>query len=270
VRVGLGGSDVTVVKHVSLASAYPGRRIIYTLNVSNLGPAEAANVNVTDTASLGLKVLSVHARQGGCHSAPPITCSLGTLAAGKSTTITVIAEAKQAGTEVNAASATSASGDSDPANNLSSAKTRLSPVLRLTKTASTGTAHAGQTVNYRIKVANPTDLAIKKVKVCDRLPSGLIYTGSSPHAHLSNGRYCWSITKLGAGRSKRFTLTVNVEPGPGGRSVNHATATAHGVRGANATAAVRVSGVAPIPCGIASGASVSHTTRRNPIARIAC
>jgi uncharacterized repeat protein (TIGR01451 family) len=236
----------------------------------NLGPATARNVSVTDTASLGLKVLKVHPAQGSCKTGPPVTCSLGTLAAGKSTTITVVAEGKQAGLEVNTASVTSASGDVDPANNISGTRTALSPALKLTKAASARTASAGQTVSYRIKVTNPTGLAITNVRVCDRLPGGLLYTGSSPRARFSDGRYCWSISKLAAGRSKTFTLTVNVAPGRGGREINHATAAARGVRGASATAAIRVGAAAPVPCGSASQASARHGVRLTPVARIAC
>jgi uncharacterized repeat protein (TIGR01451 family) len=264
------GSDVKVVKHVNLGSTYPGHQLTYTLSVTNLGPATAGHVNVTDTASLALKVVKVHPTHGSCKAGPPITCSLGSLAAHKSITITVVAQAKQSGTELNTASVTSASGDVDPANNLSGARTALSPILKLAKTASTRTAKAGQTVRYRIKVTNPTDLPIANVTVCDGLPSGLLYTGSSPKARLTTGRYCWSIRRLAAGRSQTYTISVNVAPGRGGREVNRATATARAVRSASAAASVRVTPTAPVPCATASIARIRRGMGVAPVARIAC
>jgi uncharacterized repeat protein (TIGR01451 family) len=263
-------SDIQVVKKVNHAAAYPGQKLTYTLTVTNKGPNTASNVKITDTASLSLKVLSAKPRQGSCHIGRPLTCSLGTLANGKHATIKVTAKVTKDGTEQNTASATSASRDPNPSNNIKGVSTKIMPVLRLKKTASTRTAAAGQNVTYHIKVTNPTAVAVAEAKVCDQLPSGLLYVSSSPKARLQAGRYCWTIRKLAAGRSKTFALTVNVAPGRGGSEVNHATAAAPGARRATASATVRVIAAARVPCGIASAVSAAARRRHNPVATAAC
>jgi uncharacterized repeat protein (TIGR01451 family) len=218
-------------------------------------------------------VLSVHASQGSCTSGRPITCSLGPIDNGKHVTITVVAEVRQAGTEKNTASVTSASGDPNPDNNSASAKTKIAPALQIEKTASPRVVSAGQNVSYKITVTDPTSVAANKVTVCDSLPSSLAYLRSNPRAHLRTGRYCWSIHKLGAHHSKTFTIAANAEPGNGGKLVNHATASAPGFRTAHTSASVRMIHTPTVPCGIPSQASVALAGRRDnhdPVAKMAC
>ncbi len=268
-------SNLKIVDHASARSASPGRKITYTLVVSNLGPGAANDASLVDTSSLGLRVLSVHTGKGSCRSGVPIRCRLGTIAPGKQVKITVIAEVKRAGTEDNAASVTSASADSNPANNLATAKTEIAPVLQLRKTASVRSASAGQNVSYRIVVKNPTPVGIARVTVCDRLPAGLVFVSSSPRAKLSVGRFCWSIRRLGGGRAKAFILVTNVLPGHDARQVNRATASAPGVRSVSASSAVRVRTPPKVACGSAAAAEARVANARvarapDPTAHAAC
>jgi uncharacterized repeat protein (TIGR01451 family) len=262
-------SDIQTVKTVNHAAGYPGEKLTYTLTVTNKGPDSATNVKLTDTASLSMKVLSAKAREGHCHVGRPLTCSLGTLANNQRVPITVIAKVTKVGTEENTASATSASRDPNPSNNIDGVSTSIKPTLLLRKTATPRSAKAGQNVIYRLKASNPSSVAIAHVTVCDRLPAGLLYVSSSPRARLSAGRYCWTIRKLGTGRSKTFAMTVNVAPGHGGIEVNHATATAPGARAAHATASVRVIPAPRVPCSVASTASLSNFAH-GPLAKAAC
>lgn len=116
-------SDLRVVKHVDRATAQVGQRLTYTLRVTNHGPDDAANVRLSDTWTLGLKVLSVRASQGSCGSGAPLQCSLGEMKSGAGATITVVAIVKHPGREKNTAIAASDSRDPDLSNNQSSAET---------------------------------------------------------------------------------------------------------------------------------------------------
>ncbi|HTA13778.1 MAG TPA: DUF11 domain-containing protein, partial [Solirubrobacteraceae bacterium] len=49
-----GFSDLNIVKHVNRATAHPGRRLIYTLEITNNGIDDDPDVNVTDTSTLPL------------------------------------------------------------------------------------------------------------------------------------------------------------------------------------------------------------------------
>ncbi|MFZ0091251.1 MAG: hypothetical protein WAL63_17210 [Solirubrobacteraceae bacterium] len=264
---------LAVHKRVSRATAYPGQTLTYTVTVTNDGPATASEVKLTDVPSIPIKVRFIHTGEGHCHTGDPITCALGTLSVGKTDRIVIAGEVQRSGVEHNTAEATSADRALDPAGARSTATTRVAPILQVHKRASLRVATTGQNVIYEITVTNPTLVAIRKVGVCDALPSGLLYVGSRPRADDGTGRPCWTIHRLRAGATKRFGVTANVAPGARGRRVNHATAGAPGVRSAQATAAIRVTPAPRVPCGIASRAPISasgRTSPRSPVARAAC
>jgi large repetitive protein len=116
-------SDLEIVERVDRVTSRPGQRLIYTLSVTNHGLDDAPDVQVTDSSSLGLKILSAHAAQGSCTVAHPIRCSLGRIKRDAGVSITVLAEAERTGTEHNTASVTSSNRDPDLSNNQSSAAT---------------------------------------------------------------------------------------------------------------------------------------------------
>ncbi|HEX5192161.1 MAG TPA: DUF11 domain-containing protein [Solirubrobacteraceae bacterium] len=240
-------ADVRVVKHVNHPVAKAGEVLTYTLNVKNNGPAKAPNVGITDTSAIGMRVLSIKPSQGACSKGVPFSCRLGAIAAGKTAKVTIRAIPRQTGSEVNSVSTTPgcASDGSCPAdpnthNNVSHANTRVRPALRLVKTVNHHVVKAAQTLSYHLKVTNPTSVAVRHVRVCDRLPAGLGYVGATPTAKLSHGSQCWSYKRLGAHKSRTITLHAKVLKGVSGPKTNHATATATGVPAANAKATVRV------------------------------
>ncbi len=233
-------SDVKIVKTVNVAAAYPGQKLTYTLKVTNDGPDTAANVNVTDTSTLPTKVISAKPGQGSCKVGRPLTCSLGSLAKGKTVVIKVVAKAKQAGSEKDAASVTSSSRDTNPDNNLDAAVTKVAPKLLLRKTASPRKVYAGGGVRYSLVASNPTTVAIHDVRVCDSFPGGLAFAGSTPKASIKKGRVCWRIKTIGAGASRTIRVLARALPGARGNLTNHATASAKGVKTVKAKATVNV------------------------------
>jgi uncharacterized repeat protein (TIGR01451 family) len=240
-------SDIKIVKKVDHGTAFPGQRLTYTLTVSNLGPATASDVNVTDTASLPLKVMTAKPSVGTCKVGRPITCALGTIKSGGHETIKVLAKVKTLGVENNVASVTSSSKDPNPTNNVGAARAKLTPKVLLKKTASPRTVTAGHEVTYHLAVTNPMNVAIRDVKVCDSLPAGLAYVSSNPKAKLTNGRTCWTLKTLAAGKSKTITVLARALRGASGSLTNHATATAKGMKSVRAHATVQVNPVPKAP-----------------------
>jgi uncharacterized repeat protein (TIGR01451 family) len=120
-----GFSDLSIVKHVDHTTAHPGQQLTYTLTVTNNGLDDDPDVNVTDTWSLPLNILSAHPTQGTCHTSQPVTCALGTIKRDATATITITAKAKQTGQERNTARVTGANRDPDLSNNQSSAETKI-------------------------------------------------------------------------------------------------------------------------------------------------
>lgn len=239
-------SDLQIVKHVNHAKVSVGQTLIYTITVTNHGPDAASNANITDTPSRALKVLSAKPAHGSCKVAGKVLrCSLGRIANGKTVKITVKAKVNRVGTERNAASATSASTDPIPANNLSKVKAKIvkkpkaRAVLHLRKTATPKAVIAGGTITYRIRVS-ASKAAAHHVKVCDALPLGLSFKGAQPKAKLHNGKECWTIKTLRAGSSRTFTIRARTLKGTSGRKTNHATATAKDAKRVSSKATIRV------------------------------
>ncbi len=106
---------------------------LYTLVVTNNGPAEAEIVSVTDTLPEGVKVISLDPRCAQ-PEAFVVTCEVGPLSSGDSTTIEISVEMDPSafefpwGTFENTACVNTdpARMDPDPSNNCDSASTRLS------------------------------------------------------------------------------------------------------------------------------------------------
>lgn len=234
--------DLEMSKTANHGTITAGQSVTYKLVVTNKGPEAAPDVKVTDTLSAPATIQSVKTTQGTCTRSSPITCALGTIAAGANVTITVVARPKVSGRLRNAASVTGDGTDVDPSDNLDREDVAVKVRLRLTKVANRTTVAAGGRITYTIKVTNLSRTSADDVRVCDTLPSGLVYVSSSPRARLSGGRQCWTISRLGARRSRTFRLTARALSGADGYKANRVTAGGLAAKTASATAGARVLG----------------------------
>jgi uncharacterized repeat protein (TIGR01451 family) len=112
-------AELALVKSVAPSSVPPGANAVFTLTVTNNGPAAAANTVVTDTLPAGLTYVGNDCGAG--FAAPTLTWNVGTLAIGASATCNVTVTVDQAGSFTNGALATSDGTDTVPANNSAAA-----------------------------------------------------------------------------------------------------------------------------------------------------
>jgi uncharacterized repeat protein (TIGR01451 family) len=246
-------ADLEVVKTSNRRTVLGSGNIIYTLRVRNNGPGAATGVQVIDTPSLPIRVRSVRTSVGRCTTTAPIRCDLGTLASGASATIRIVAQPLAPGTLRNSASVTGDVPDPRTENNIDGTSTKVQGLLKISKVASTKTVRAGGTLTYKIRVTNASAFALRSVRVCDDLPSGLVFVSSTPKATLAKGQHCWTIRVLGAKKSKTFTLKARVLRGAGGRQVNVAKATAPNARGARSRAATGTAAIRVLPVAARGG-----------------
>lgn len=225
-------ADLTVVKSASRTAVLGRGAIRYTIRVVNRGPGTATGVRVVDTPSLPIRVGSVRTSQGRCGRAVPLRCELGTLAPGARAAITFVARPQAPGSLRNSASVTGEVPDPNPGDNLDGATTSVRGLLKVRKTADNKRVRAGAKLGYRITVTNASGFALRRVRVCDRLPAGLAPVGARPKGRVTGGQRCWTVARLGAGRSRTFRVTARVLRGASGRLVNRATASAPGARAA--------------------------------------
>jgi uncharacterized repeat protein (TIGR01451 family) len=235
--------DLAVTKKANHKTVYVGQSTTYTITVTNKGPDGAPNTKVTDTFSVPASVVSVKTTQGSCNKTIPITCQLGTVKAGGKVTITVVMKPRRAGSARNAAGATGDGTDGDPGNNMGRTTTKVKNVaLRLTKVADSGSVRAGGLMGYTIRVSNPTRGEARGVKVCDRMPSGMVYVSSKARAKYTKGQYCWTISTLKAHQGRSYRITVRMLTSASGTKVNRATASGRGATTRSAKDPVHVLG----------------------------
>ncbi len=109
-------ADLVVTSTPSATQLTVGANVTYVIAVKNNGPSNATSVRLVDGLPAELTLVSATASQGSCSGAdagapdggaPAISCALGTLANGATTTVTVIAHTIATGTIASTASVTS-------------------------------------------------------------------------------------------------------------------------------------------------------------------
>ncbi|HEV3446703.1 MAG TPA: DUF4214 domain-containing protein, partial [Gemmataceae bacterium] len=174
------------------ATVTAGTNITYTLSVTNNGPSDAQGVSLTDTLPPGTTFVSASAGTG---SGTSYADSIGTLAAGATDTITVVAKlissAANGSTLTNSATVTSGTPDPNVANNAATFASTVSTSadLVITKTSPGSVppgilrgsiAEAeGFPITYTIAVTNNGPSDSQAVVVTDMLPTGLIFNSAS-------------------------------------------------------------------------------------------
>jgi uncharacterized repeat protein (TIGR01451 family) len=200
----------------------------YTLRVSNIGNnSDPGPINLTDTLPAGLTYLDSSGEGWTCTaSAQTVTCKHdGPLAENSSlpdllVRVKVLPEAFPNVT--NTASVSSAFGESNTTNNTASDATAVTaPVLRLSKTASSGVIEIGGTLGYTLTMKNTGIIVIDTLELTDNLPLGLVYKANSstldgvkisdPQITVQNGKQILTWTIPGSlepnvERSIKFTV----------------------------------------------------------------
>jgi uncharacterized repeat protein (TIGR01451 family) len=237
--------ELSITDGVSRGRVTVGDTVTYTLVAKNAGPDAAGDLRITDALPSRVDARSATTTQGTCSvTGNAVSCSTGTLAAGATVTVTIRAVAIKPGSAPDAAKVVAPSGGVDDlANNAGAATIRIAkPILRLTQAINRTTIGAGRTATYTIRVRNPSKRGVRNVRVCDRLPSGLVYVSSTPTAKLTKSGYCWTTKTLWAGRSRTYRITVRALGGASGRKANRATASSAMANTDRATRTIRVLG----------------------------
>ncbi len=123
---------------------------------------------MSDTLPAGVNFVSVTASQGSCSGTSDVTCSLGSLVAFSSATVTLVVTPTVAGTLSNLASAWAAGADSNLGNNSSTAATTVVPAGMPTPTP--GPQVQAINLSTRMRVQTGDNVGI----------GGFIITGNVP------------------------------------------------------------------------------------------
>ena len=219
------------------ASVAPGETFAWTLTITNNGPNTSTGAIVTDVLPAGVTFQS--ASPGCGFAAGTVTCTLGTLADGANTVLTINVLVSEPYTGANpllnsATVATVNEVDIISANNTGSSSTPVTPRadLAVTKTDGVTTVVAGSTVVYTITASNAGPSAVTGATVADTFPATLLGAtwtcigalGGTCPAPSGSGNLN-ALVNLPSGGSVTFTVTGTLSPAATGTLVNTATVT---------------------------------------------
>ncbi|PWL39515.1 hypothetical protein DKG77_01375 [Flagellimonas aquimarina] len=212
-----------------------GDEISFEITVSNIGPADATNVVVTDQLPTGFDYV-LYSATAGIYNDTTGEWQVGTVAGGTSETIIIDVLVNASGNYTNTAQITASDAfdiDSTPSNGVLAEDDQddvtITPTalidLSLTKDVDNSNPDVNSNVVFTLTVANSGPSDATSVEVTDLLPSGFAYVLDDGGGDYTSGTGVWDVGSLisGATETLNITATVNVT----GNYTNVAEVTAH-------------------------------------------
>jgi uncharacterized repeat protein (TIGR01451 family) len=201
-----------------------GQNLTYTVVITNT--AETAATGVTLSDHLPANVAFVSASRGSFDAASGIlTASLGAIAGGGSSTVTVVVQPTAAVSLTNVVTVSGDQTDPNPGNNTAShTATAIAPsvdlVAGLSAAPSPGTV--GQNLTYTVVITNTAETAATGVTLVDHLPANVVFVSASRGSFdAASGILTASLGAIASGGST--TVTIVVRPVAAGSLTNVAT-----------------------------------------------
>lgn len=212
--------DLELTKSADKTSVIVGEQVVFTVNLTNLGPSQATGVVVEDFLPAGVSFVDSSATQGTYNSQTGLW-TVGTVSGGASPSLTITGRVDAAGDKTNTAQVSAAEQpdiDSIPGNSVESEDDQDSVTIQapqidlsLTKGASPATVVVGENVTYTINVSNAGPSQATGVTVLDQLPAGVSFVSSTPsQGSYSSATGIWDIGTIAAGGVQSLTIVATV------------------------------------------------------------
>ena len=212
-------ADLVISKRNSPDPVVAGTALTSTITVGNNGPSPATGVVVTDDLPAGVTGIVATSSQGSCTTA--VSCSVGTVPAGATVTVTVRASVppdSTAGSLTDVARVSADTADPDPTNNTAGATAAVerNADLSVTKSVTPRTAAPGEPVTYTLTATNAGPSTARSVALTDTAvdPDITVTGASAPDATCSfdtTGARC-TVGKIDPGASLEMTVTGRLAP----------------------------------------------------------
>jgi uncharacterized repeat protein (TIGR01451 family) len=226
-------ADLSLTSQTSAAQIVAGQSFTYTVQLTNSGPNDAANVVFSDLAPAGVSFSSCSSTVGACTvSGGGANLSLATLPNGATVTITVQATLSASvadGTALaNTPSVTSSTFDPNTGNNSGSAGSAIITVqnksdLLVTTASSLDVVNFGGTLTYTVTVRNQGPFQASAVTLVDPVPAQAIFLSmnsggascTAPPPAMGGTVMCnFGSMASGASATVSFTVRVSIPPVP--------------------------------------------------------
>jgi uncharacterized repeat protein (TIGR01451 family) len=227
-----------------------GADLTYTLNYANTGAAGATSVVVTDTIPANTTFVSANA--GGVRSGSTVTWNLGSVAAGGSGSVQMVAHVASPlanGTTITNGSAGIDSAQTSPVTAAAATTTVSSaPILAINKTDGPDPVAAGANLTYTISWSNTGNMNASGVVATDTIPANTTFVSATAGGTRSGSVVTWNVGALNAGANGSAQLVVKVN-----------TPLANGTTLTNTTYAIDSNETAPV-----AGGAVTTTVNATP------
>ncbi len=186
---------------------------VYTITVTNNGPATATSVTASDPLPTGLSYVNAVSSQGSCtFNDGTLTCDVGTLNPGAGAVITLTVDATLTETVTNTVSASSDESDNNLANNVASVSTTFGIAdLSVSVTNAPQPVVAGQPVTFTAIATNYGPDSATFAEMSLSLDGSFVVTAASVSQGIvsppSDYVYC-SLETLPANGSATLTVTA--------------------------------------------------------------
>ncbi len=201
-------ADLAVVKTVDSATPAVGTDATFTVTVINNGANDTTGVSVVDALPTGLTFVSASSPS---YDDGTGIWSVGNLADGASTSLTIVATVDTHSPITNTATVSSVLYDPVAANDTDGATVDAPNAdLVVDKTVSTATPAFGANVTFTVTVTNNGPDTAAAVSVIDALPAGLTLVSATP----APGTYVgglWTVGSLVSGDSATLTVVATAD-----------------------------------------------------------
>jgi uncharacterized repeat protein (TIGR01451 family) len=228
-------ADLRITKSDSPDPVQVGQELTYTLSVTNTptqsATSAAANVVVIDTLPAGVAFGSVTPSQGSCSGTTTVSCQLGTIASGRSATVTIEATPSTEDDLSNTASVSSSTGDPDMTNNADGETTVVNAApaaaadLSVTKSSAPDPVRVGQELTYTITVSNGGPSPAVGTTLTDVLPGNVTFGSAAASQGSCSGTTTLTCSLGTVASGASATIVVKVTPTTDADLSNTATAT---------------------------------------------
>jgi len=233
--------DISVVKTVDIPMPFEFEEVVYTITVTNNGPAAASNVEISDLLNAGLNYTAASMTGGDTQNdATPnggagLVWNINQILSGDSVTLTFRAEpgAGTSGTTISNTGAMIALDQPDTDNSNDSGSiditVRNDADLQIVKTVDNNIPAENQTINYTLTVVNAGPSVSRNVVINDLIPAGVTYVNGSisggdtqDEATPDSGSgLSWTINEMLNGAAVVLTFQATVDVGEAGNTIRN-------------------------------------------------
>jgi uncharacterized repeat protein (TIGR01451 family)/gliding motility-associated-like protein len=207
-------TDRSVVKTVDNPTPAVGSNVVFTLVATNNGPSTSNATVVTDLLPIGYTYVSSTPPAGTAYIPLTGSWTIGALASGASSTMTITATVNPVGPYTNTAVITGLEVDGVPGNNTSTSTPVPVPTSdrSIVKTVSNPNPVVGTNVVFTLVATNNGPSTGTGITVTDLLPAGYTYVASLPAigTTYAPATGLWTIGTLPAGLSSTLAITATV------------------------------------------------------------